>query len=295
MKNTKNLLLTAGLINIWCGLAVSLCAQERVFQPVDLPEGYQKKIDLIYKEVNDWQGRLDLYFPQDTTSKHPMVINIHGGGWNHGKKESQRGFGSFFSRHFVVANVEYRLENQGKAPAAIEDVRCALIYLLNQASKYGIDESKVIVMGASAGGHLALMAGLLNNDRSFDNDYVYKGNVQILAVVDKYGVVDLVPIRHKGSVKKWLGTQVNNLEFVRSVSPMTYVNHTSPAVFIVHGKKDPIVPYAQSKQLYEKLQGAGVQSELVAIENGLHGKFPKEERSEIDEKLWAFIEGLILK
>lgn len=292
MKNTKNLLLTAGLIKIWCGLAVSLYAQERVFQPVDLPEGYQKKIDLIYKEVNDWQGRLDLYFPDDTTSKHPMVINIHGGGWNHGKKESQRGFGSFFSRDFVVANVEYRLENQAKAPAAIEDVRCALIYLLNQASKYGIDESKVVVMGTSAGGHLALMAGLLNNDRSFDNGCVYKDNIQILAVVDKYGVVDLEPIRHKGSVKKWLGAKVNNLEFVRSVSPITYVNNTSSAVFIVHGKKDPIVPYAQSEQLYEKLQGAGVQSEFVTIENGLHGKFSIEEKDKINKALFSFFEKL---
>ncbi|WP_422359543.1 alpha/beta hydrolase fold domain-containing protein [Reichenbachiella sp.] len=292
MKNIKNLLLTAGLIKIWCGLAVSLYAQEVVYAPVNVPKGYTKNIDLIYKELDGWKGRLDLYFPLDTTESHPLVINIHGGGWNHGVKESQRGFSQFFEKNFVVANVEYRLESVAKAPAAIEDVRCALIYLINNASRYRIDQNRVIMMGASAGGHLALMAGLLNDDRSFDNGCSCEKKIEILAIVDKYGVADLEPFCQAPSVKKWLGTRVNDLDFVRSVSPINYIDSSSPDVFIVHGKKDPTVPYTQSKQLHEMLQRAGAQSEFVTIENGSHGKFSKEENDKFNEALLSFFEKL---
>lgn len=292
MKNIKNLLLTAGLIKIWCGLAVSLYAQQINYAPVDLPKHYQKEIDLIYKKVDGWEGRLDLYFPKDSISVHPMIINIHGGGWNHGVKESQRGFKAFFKHNFVVANVEYRLESQAKAPAAIEDIRGALVYLLNQANSYGIDPSRVILMGASAGGHLALMAGLLNDDRSFDAGHSYQKEIRIWAIVDKYGVTDLEPVRQWSSAKKWLGDQVDDLGFVRSVSPINYVSDSSPAVFIVHGDADPVVPYSQSVQLYKKLNEASVRCEFVTIENGLHGKFSKEEQSRYKEAVFQFLADL---
>ncbi|SMD32467.1 Acetyl esterase/lipase [Reichenbachiella faecimaris] len=292
MKSIKNLLLTVGLIKIWCGLAVSLYAQEINYAPVNIPDHYTKSIDIIYKQVDSWQGRLDLYYPMDTTVLHPLVINIHGGGWSHGVKESQRGFVSFFKNNFVVANVEYRLENQTKAPAAIEDVRCALIYLLNQVQYYGIDSDKIVLMGGSAGGHLALMAGLLNNNRLFDVDCSYDKEIQILAIIDKYGVTDLEPVRQWGSAKKWLGTQVNDLPFVKSVSPINYVNSGSPAIFIAHGDADPIVPYDQSVQLRQRLQSVGVKSEFITVKGGLHGKFPKEEKSKINKKLWVFLETL---
>ena len=54
------------------------------------------------------------------------MINIHGGGWNHGVKESQTGFNTFFKMGFAVANIEYRMTPQATAPAAVEDTRCAL-------------------------------------------------------------------------------------------------------------------------------------------------------------------------
>lgn len=292
MKNIKNLLLTVGLTKIWCGLAVSLYAQEIAYEPVDLPDHYKKNIDLVYKEIDGWEGRLDIYYPKDTSELRPLVINIHGGGWNHGVKESQRGFGSFFKRDFVVANVEYRLESQAKAPAAIEDVRCALIYLLNRKGYFGINPNTVVMMGGSAGGHLALMAGLLQDDRRFDADCSYPDEIKIAAIIDKYGVTDLEPVREWGSARKWLGEQVDDLEFVRSVSPINYVNPVSPAVFISHGNADPIVPYSQSVQLFEKLQNANVRSEFITVEKGLHGKFSKEEKKRISQALWVFLEDL---
>lgn len=279
-------------LSIFLSGFINLHAQ--TYAPVDLPTHYEGQIDLIYKTVDDWQGRLDVYTPKDKTNKRPLVINIHGGGWNHGVKESQRGFGLFFKLDYVVANVEYRLESEGKAPAAIADVRCALIYLLNHADELAIDPLKVVVMGGSAGGHLALMAGLLGDDRSLDADCDYDGQVQVAAVIDKYGVADLVPLRERGSVKKWLGGQVNNIAFVKAVSPLYYVSSQSPPVFITHGDADPIVPYAQSVALYQKLQTAGVKTQLLTVKDGLHGKFPDEDKKKFNEELLIFLKELDL-
>ena len=141
---------------------LDLSGQETKYKPVKYPATYEAKIDLIYTKIDDWEGRIDIYSNPVSQKPTPIVINIHGGGWNHGVKESKTGFSSFFKEGFAVANVEYRLVNISKAPGAIEDIRCALIYLHKHAKELNIDTRKIVIMGGSAGGHLALMAGLLN-------------------------------------------------------------------------------------------------------------------------------------
>ncbi len=74
------------------------------------------------------------------------------------------------------------------APAAIEDVRCALIYLYRHARELNIDTDKIVVMGGSSGGHLALMTGLLGSNRIFDSNCGYEGVTPVAAIIDKYGV-----------------------------------------------------------------------------------------------------------
>ena len=159
------------IIFIACKLAVfSQTVSDTVYKPVVFPKGYESKLDVVYVNVNGWEGRLDYYIDPSSKQPTPLVINIHGGGWNHGVKEGQGGFSSFFKAGFAVANIEYRLTPQAKAPAAIEDTRCALIYLISNAKKLNIDVKKIVIMGGSAGGHLALMAGLLGNNHLFDTN-----------------------------------------------------------------------------------------------------------------------------
>ena len=97
---------------------------------------------------------MDLYLPPKTNKPTAIVINIHGGGWNHGVKESQGGFSTFFKAGFAVANIEYRLTGQATAPAAVEDTRCALIYLVKNAKALNIDVNKIVIMGGSRVGIL---------------------------------------------------------------------------------------------------------------------------------------------
>jgi len=280
------------LLIILTSLSITAYSQDKEYKPVKLPEGYQAQIDVIYTKVESWNGRMDLYTNPKFETPTPVVINIHGGGWNHGVKESQTGYGSFFKNGYAVANVEYRLVDVAPAPAAIEDVRCALIYLYTHAQELNIDTKKIIIMGGSSGGHLALMAGLLANDKRFDTNCTYDGEINVAAIIDKYGVADLVPLIKWGSAKRWLGDGFGNLEFVKSVSPLYYVTKNSPPLFIVHGDSDSIVPYSQSLELAKKLLSFGVKTKFITIPNGKHGKFSDEEKRKVNIQMWNFLNDL---
>jgi acetyl esterase/lipase len=161
------------------------------YLPVEYPAGFSAQLNVIYAKGNDWDEKMDIYLPPKTNKATALVINIHGGGWNHGVKESQRGFATFFKAGFAVANIEYRLTGQATAPAAVEDTRCALIYLIKNAKDLNIDVNRIVIMGGSSGAHLALMGGLLANDHRFDTNCPGVDNVKVAAIVDKYGITDV--------------------------------------------------------------------------------------------------------
>ena len=267
------------------------------FKKVEYPAGYTSQIDVVYTRVKDWDGRMDLYLAPKEKGPSPVVINIHGGGWNKGQKESQTGFSTFFKQGFAVANVGYRLTGQATAPAAVEDIRCALIYLVKNAKELNIDPNKIVIMGGSAGGHLALMGGLLANDHRFDGNCPGVENIKVAAIIDKYGITDVWDwgygknVTSKSAVR-WLGDKANDQKFAASVSPITYVTKNSPPTFIVHGDADPTVPYQQSVDLHKKFKEVGVTTEFITVEGGLHGKFEKEKNSEVNKAIMNFILNL---
>jgi acetyl esterase/lipase len=272
----------------------AMAQEDTVYKPVEFPEGFTSQLNVVYTQVGDWEGKMDLYLPAKANELSPVVINIHGGGWNHGVKESQTGFSTFFKNGFAVANIEYRLTGRATAPAAVEDTRCALIYLVTHAKELNIDVSKIVIMGGSSGGHLALMGGLLANDHRFDSNCEGVKDFKVAAIIDKYGITDVWDwgygpnIRSK-SATAWLGGYAKDQKFAASVSPITYINKNSPPIFIVHGNADPTVPYQQSVDLHKKLEAAGVKTKFITVEGGLHGKFDKEKNSEINKEIILFL------
>ncbi len=275
-----------------------LSAQDdTTYKPVEFPAGFTSQLNVVYTTINGWDGKMDLYLPPKEKGASPVVINIHGGGWNKGVKESQTGFNTFFKMGYAVSNIEYRLTGQATAPAAVEDTRCALIYLIKNAAALNIDINKIVIMGGSSGGHLALMGGLLGNDHRFDTNCPGVENIKVAAIIDKYGITDVWdwgygPNVTSKSATRWLGTKADDKKFAASVSPITYVNKNSPPTFIVHGDADPTVPYQHSVDLYKKFQDVGVKSEFITVKGGLHGKFEKEKNSEINKAIADFLKAL---
>lgn len=281
-------------------LPVFLFAQtekDSVYKPVEFPNGYTSQIDVVYVKVKEWEGRMDLYLPPNNGKPTSLVINIHGGGWNHGVKESQTGFSTFFKAGMAVANIEYRLTGQATAPAAVEDTRCALIYLIKNAKALNIDVNKIVIMGGSAGGHLALMGGLLANDTRFDTNCPCKENIEVAAIINKYGITDVWDWAYgknitSKSANRWLGDKQKDEAFAQSVSPIYYVTKNSPPTFIVHGDADPTVPYQQSVALHKKFLDMNVKTAFITVPGGLHGKFEKDKNSEINKAVIQLLKDL---
>jgi acetyl esterase/lipase len=270
------------------------------YKPVKFPDGYTAKLNEVYVTATGWEGKMDLYLPPKNGNPVPVIINIHGGGWNHGKKESQTGFSTFFKAGFAVANIEYRLTGEATAPAAVEDARCALVYIVSNAKSLNIDADKIVVIGGSAGGHLALMAGLLGNNKLFDTNCTGNQTVKVAAIIDKYGITDVwdwaygKDITSKSAVK-WLGGKAKDSVFAKSVSPIHYVDAKSPPVLIIHGNADSTVPYQHSVNLYSKLKSVKVFTEFITVEGGGHGKFEKEKNSEINKAIIEFLKKINIK
>ena len=121
-------------VSIFFAVSFLISQDEENFLPVEYPMDYSAQLNTVYVTVGTWEGKMDIYRPKESNYSTPIVINIHGGAWTHGVKESQRGFGSFFKNGWAVANIEYRMSPIAPAPAAIEDARCALIYLIDRKS-----------------------------------------------------------------------------------------------------------------------------------------------------------------
>lgn len=284
----KKLVLSCFLI---AAMSFTQAQETTEYKKVVYPAGYSEQLNVVYAKSGDWEGKMDLYLAPKENGPSPIVINIHGGGFNKGVKESQTGFNSFFKNGYAVANIAYRLVQVAPAPAAVQDTRCALIYLIKNAKALNIDPNRIVIMGGSAGGHLALMGGLLGNDTKFDGNCPGLKEVKVAAIIDKYGITHIGGWKSR-SATWWLGDKANDQKFIESVSPLFQIKKDSPPVFIVHGDADPVVPYQQSVDLKKKLDEFGVKNQFMTVEGGEHGKFPAEKNSEVNKAILNFLKEL---
>jgi acetyl esterase/lipase len=219
--------------------------------------------DLVYSTLPGFRPlRLDLYRRGGTAGPRPLVVYVHGGGWQSGHTRHAGAFAnwpevlaSLARRGYVVASVEYRLSSEAKFPAAIDDVKKAIQWLRASAAKYAIDPKQVVIWGGSAGGQLAALAAT-----SCESDCVQ-------GLVAWYGVFELGEIREPASpVAKYLGCAPGKCaETAALASPITHVDATDPPTLLIHGELDKVVPVSQSRTFDQALKAKGVASELIVI------------------------------
>jgi acetyl esterase/lipase len=239
--------------------------------------------NVVYLRANGWEGKLDVY-AQRTQTPAPVVMYIHGGGWVRGTKDgSVLSALPYLAMGYSVVNVEYRLADVSLAPAAIEDCRCALRWVVGHAKDYNFDVGRIVIAGASAGGHLALTTGMMPTSAGFDRICQEQGEPRVAAIVDFFGITDVADLLDGPNKKpfpetwpytvQWLGNQPNREALAKAASPLTYVRAGVPPTIAIHGDADPLVPYAHSTRLNDALQKAGVAHELVTVPGGGHGNF----------------------
>jgi acetyl esterase/lipase len=231
--------------------------------------------NVTYLTASNFEAKLDLYVTRTPAKALPTLIWIHGGGWTGGSKETATGIPAYLAMGMNVVNVEYRLARVAPAPAAVEDCRCALRWVIQHAREYGIDATRLVVAGGSAGGHLALTTGMLPASAGLDRQCPGPDNLKVAAIVNWYGISDVNELLDGPNMRayavSWLGSAPNRDEIARRVSPITYVRAGLPPVLTIHGDADPTVPYEQSVRLHKALAGVGVANELLTMAGGKHG------------------------
>lgn len=223
----------------------------------------------------------DLYKPAGKTGRLPLVIWIHGGGWWMGGKKNMDVVAYLVGNGYAIASVGYRFSQDSIFPAQIRDCYAAVGYIFKHAAELGVDTARVVVAGASAGGHLASLVGMsLNNNRK---DFGFGGRrISIKGVINFYGPGDIYAFHGDGggykadsvtsSVSRMLGASaLVRPDLAKWASPATYVDRDDPPVLILHGDKDPVIHYYLAPLFYNVLRLAGVKATLVTIPGGGHG------------------------
>jgi acetyl esterase/lipase len=236
---------------------------------------FRAERDVVYKKTGGFEAKLDLYIPYDGRPG-PTALYIHGGGWANGSKEQYvLWFLPYLQLGMRVVSVQYRLSGVAPAPAAVQDCRCALKWVAQHAGKYGIDPDCILVTGGSAGGHLALMTGMIDASAGFDGECPEGVAPKPRAILNYYGVTDVLGAfdRKDASALRWLRGLENPRDLARRLSPLSYVRRDLPPILTIHGDADEMVPYSDAVRLHRALDEAHAPNQLLPVPGGRHGRF----------------------
>ncbi|MBL8270736.1 alpha/beta hydrolase [Steroidobacter sp.] len=272
--------------------------------------------DVVFSTLQGFRPlRLDIYRQVASNTPRPLVIYIHGGGWQSGHTRHAGAFSNWPSvlaslarKGYVVASIEYRLSSEAKFPAAIQDVKTAIKWLRASAKKYSIDTSKTIVWGGSAGGQLAALAATSCGVEALAPEIADKTVAAqsdcVQGLVAWYGVFDFstIPELNSGANSpgnRYLGcSSTQCADKVALASPIAQLDSKDPPTLLIHGETDKVVPANQSRAFDAALRAKGVPSELIvipAVDHSFIGSTPEATRQaslQALSKTFAFIDAV---
>ena len=241
------------------------------FKKDDSPEQDMSVTMLNVSYGTNSQQKMDVYLPATrSTTDTKVMIMIHGGAWNSGDKVDFNEYVDSLKKReptYAIFNINYRLANVSDLfPAQELDIKAAVEFIYNKRQEYKISD-KFVLVGASAGAHLALLQG-----------YKYSTPVKPKAIIDFFGPTDLIDMYNNppnALVQPLLVavtgvTPTANALYMQS-SPVNFISSQSPPTMILHGGIDIVVSSSQSVLLNTKLQSAGVIHQYVFYPTEGHG------------------------
>ena len=261
-----------------------------------------KPQSIVYKTVNGKDLALDLYMPTPLGTAPTLAVWVHGGAWMRGSKNetlSKNGnlVASLLNEGVAVAAVNYRLSGEAIYPAAPNDINDAINFLVDNSDNLKLSAEHVIMMGRSAGGHLASLLTTSNDD---DVPFLNaKPRYRVIGMVDFFGPSDFLALRgNSGKVDhdapdaaeaQFLGeSPLVNEALAREASPTTYIDNKTPPFIVFHGLDDGVVPATQSELLSRRLDQFGVPNELFLAKGKRHGD-PVFDTDEFVSKVVNFV------
>ena len=211
---------------------------------------------IIYQKNDNVTLQADVYYPKTPNQKYPAVILVHGGGWMSGSKENQRVMAQHLAKNgFVAMTVNYRLANEAKYPAAVEDLNTAIDFLHD--SNYPVDTNQLAILGASAGAQLATLVGMKHQ--------------KIKAIINIDGIVSFIhPEAEEGQYAAfWLsGNKAENFNIWKEASPLEHIHPQSPAILFINSSQPRF--HAGRDDLIKKYNDWNIYNETHTLPNSPH-------------------------
>jgi acetyl esterase/lipase len=237
--------------------------------------------DVRYSALHE-RHRLDLYRPRRKVLDAPVLLQIHGGGWQLGDKRDQALplLYHLAARGWIVAAINYRLCPKVRFPAPLIDCKRALAWLRAHVARYGGDPSCVVVTGGSAGGHLASLLALTANVPELQPGFE-RIDTSVAACVPFYGVYDFLDrdgVRGDGgAMTRWLAAKVMpctpafDPHLWDLASPTAQVHADAPPFFVLHGTYDSLATVEEARLFVQRLRATSrapvVYAELPAAQH----------------------------
>ena len=220
--------------------------------------------DVVYGTVGSRALKADIYRPEgEGVPTRTAVVMIHGGGWVFGERGMMAPLASqLAAKGFLAIAAEYRLVPEAPWPAQRDDVIAAVRWAADHAAQLGIDVERIVVLGSSAGGQLAMLAAA-----------ALRETPRVAAVISLFtpGELTIGPMPAKGlfDATPLLGPGASE-EALRAASPLHRITADFPPVFLLHGGEDWLIDPVSSLRLYENLVRLGVPAELHIVARAHH-------------------------
>lgn len=224
----------------------------------------------------DKDALLDVYYPEGTTTKLPVVIWTHGGAWISGSKDQDTPYFKLLAAEgYTVIGLNYSRGPEKQYPTAIHQMNDAYTYIQKNADRFYADTNKIIFAGDSAGSQISSqMAGMITNPAYAEEVGIAPSlrPEQLKGVVLNCGIYNMLRLTTPDptlprligwgddvSVWAYVGTKdFERSEAIKEMSSIEYVTKDFPATYITGGNADPLTDQ-QSKLMAEKLKGLGVE------------------------------------
>ncbi|MCY1284995.1 alpha/beta hydrolase fold protein [compost metagenome] len=217
--------------------------------------------------------QLDVWPAANTASQSgPAIVRIHGGGWMEGSRGQLPEWNRWLSEQgYRVFDIDYRLAPPERWLDAVGDVKCAIGWVAAHAEEFGVDPTRISLLGESAGGHLSMLAAYGMGDARLPPSCP-AATVPIRSVVNFYGPSSLaldyqaLPEVLQRLLQGYIGGSPERFgERYRLVSPITHIDRGTPPTLTLHGTLDRIAPVRQARVLDQALAQAGVRHETYLL------------------------------
>jgi acetyl esterase/lipase len=239
-----------------------------------------EKRKLVYCDLNGRKLHVDAFYPTGRSGfSRPAVVIVHGGGWRSGSPEQHVPMAQrLAAMGYVCFTVEYRLSTEALYPAAVNDLKSAIRWLRTQKKKFGIDTSKIAILGFSAGGELAAFVGATNQSLDFKDHACHIGvSDAVHGIVDIDGTLSFVHAESgEGDDRKsisaasyWFGyAKKENPELWKAASPLTHVGKNTPPTLFLNSSVDRM--HAGRDDFKKVLDQYGIYNEVHTFEKAPH-------------------------